>query len=286
MDIQRIPAQTVLSDCVSVCKLDGLDVIRIIHPKASAAVSLFGGHLLSFQPTGKKEVLWMSKNADLSGINAIRGGVPVCWPWFGKAAEPSHGFARTRQWKLNEHRENNDGVILSLTLQDSIETRAIWPHAFHLELLIEITETLKINLISTNTDDSNIHIGGALHTYLNVRNIEQIAISGLGSEYIEQGKKHLGADKVLFKQEVDRIYTHAEKTVVIEEPHQDTLKISNSGHNSVVVWNPWASLCASMPDMIPDGYMTMVCVESCVYNRSIALHPGEKHTLSTEISNQ
>lgn len=287
MNVKQQSTQTVLSDYITVEKLDDIKVIRITHPKATAVVSLFGGQVLSFQPTGKKETIWISDNADFSGNKALRGGIPICWPWFGKAAEPSHGFVRTRQWTLHQHRENNHGVILSLTLQDCAETRVIWPHAFHLELLIDISDTLTVSLISTNTGATPIQIGGALHSYFNVSEISHVAVSGLGNEYLERDEKHICSKKVQFDQEVDRIYTHPEETVVIDDPEQpNNIKISNSGHNAVILWNPWSFLSTSMADMTDDGYRSMVCIESCIYDRSITLHPDERHILSTTISHQ
>ncbi|KXF79968.1 D-hexose-6-phosphate mutarotase [Enterovibrio coralii] len=287
MDVKQLPTTAVLSDFVTVCELDGLKVVRVIHPKATAAISLFGAHVLSFQPAGKKDLIWMSEKADFSGTKAIRGGIPVCWPWFGKAAEPSHGFARNSIWTLNEHRENEEGVIISLTLEDSAETRAIWPHAFHAELLIEVTDTLKVSLVSTNTGESDIVIGGALHTYLNIGDVTETIVSELGNEFIEAGERKPSTGNTGFDQEVDRIYPHAAETVVIEDPaYQRRMTVTNSGNNAVVVWNPWEALSISMGDMADDSYKTMVCVESTVYDRSVTLAAGEKHTLTTLIACQ
>ncbi|MBV7297535.1 D-hexose-6-phosphate mutarotase [Enterovibrio paralichthyis] len=285
MDVKQLPTLAVLSDCVTVCQLDGLSVVRVIHPKATAAVSLFGAHVLSFEPAGKKDTIWMSEKADFSGNKALRGGIPVCWPWFGKAAEPSHGFARNAIWTLKEHRENENGVILSLTLEDSAETRNIWPHAFHAEVQIEVGETLQVRLITTNTDDKAMQIGGALHTYLNIGDINQTKVTNLGNEFIAAGVRQPSPGVATFAEEVDRIYLHADDTVVVEDAaSQRRLNVTNAGHNAVVVWNPWEALAASMADMADDGYQTMVCVESAVYDRSVTLQPGEKHTLSTTIS--
>lgn len=287
MNMQELTTLNALSDHVSVCEIDSVKVIRIHHPKATAMISLFGGHLLSFQPTGKKETIWLSEKADFSGKNAIRGGIPVCWPWFGKAAIPSHGFARTSIWKLNDHRENDHGVILSFLLEDTEETRAIWPHRFHLNLVFEITDTLVVTLITTNTNETPITIGGALHTYLQIGNIRDIKVTGLGKEYIEENQHKTGPEEVTFNQEIDRIYTNTEKNILIEDASfQRQLKVSNSGENGTVLWNPWSILSKQMSDMPDDGYQTMVCVESTVYDQSVLLEPGCQHRLSTTLSSQ
>lgn len=285
MDMKTFTTINALSDHVIVCEIDGIKVLHITHPKAKATISLFGGHLLSFQPTGKKETIWMSEKADFSGKNPLRGGIPICWPWFGKAALPSHGFARTSLWTLSEHRENDHGVMVRLSLNDTEETRAIWPHSFHVDVVFEITDTLNVHLISTNTNDIPIEIGGALHTYLNIGNIRDIKISGLGQKYAEKGECKTGADTVSFEQEIDRIYTNAEENILIEDPSLERqLKISNTGHNGVVLWNPWSIISTQIQDMPDDGYQTMVCVESCIYDRSVLLEPGCQHILSTCIS--
>ncbi len=285
MNIHHLPTVSVLSDYVSVCQLDNLRVIRVIHPKATALISLFGGHIISFQPAGKNDLLWMSTKADLSGQTALRGGIPVCWPWFGKAENPSHGFARTSEWSLHEHRENDDGVIVSLTLESDENTLAIWPHAFHLTLQIEITDRLNLSLITTNTGKSAFNYGGALHTYLNIDDITKTRIEGVGAQYISLGEAYTQPNAVTFSEEVDRIYTQAEpSTNIFQQSTDDIICVENKGNNAVVVWNPWKEIAKNMADMPDDGYQTMVCVESCIHDRSVEVLPDQSHCLSTEIS--
>ncbi len=285
MNIHHLPTVSVLSDYVSICELDNLRVIRVIHPKATALISLFGGHVISFQPAGKHDLLWMSTKADLSGQTALRGGIPVCWPWFGKAENPSHGFARTSEWSLQEHRENDDGVIVSLTLKSNEETLAIWPHAFHLVLQIEITERLNVSLITTNKDDKAFNYGGALHTYINIDDIIKTRIEGVGEQYLSMGEVYTQQNAVTFTEEVDRIYIQAEpSTKIFQQSTDEIIYIENTGNNAVVVWNPWKEIAKNMADMPDDGYQTMVCVESCIHDRSVEVLPNQSHCLSTEIS--
>ncbi len=274
-----------LSDYVSVSEQGGIKIIQIKHPKVSASISLFGAHLLHFQPKGQEDFIWMSEKADFSGKTPLRGGIPLCWPWFGKSSLPSHGFARNAIWTLKEHRENENGVILSMTLEDSPHTREIWPHAFHLEAQFEITEDLKVSLISSNTDQVPYEIGGALHTYLNIGNIRNIEISGLGKEYLERGLPKTSLENIIFNQEIDRIYTQADNEIILDDKEfKRQIKITNAGHNAVVLWNPDATLSQQMQDMADESYKTMVCLESCIHDRSVLLQPGQKHTLSTRLS--
>lgn len=285
MDFSSLIAKSTLSDHISLCELDGITLIRVLHPKATAAISLFGGQILSFKPAEQADLLWMSTKTDYSGNTPLRGGIPLCWPWFGKAAVPSHGFARTSIWTLDKHSENEDGVIIHLTLSDTNHTKAIWDHSFKLELVIEITQSLSVKLITTNTGEAPFSYGGALHTYLTVGDIDRTKLSQLGTSYIEKNTTHSANGVTDITQEVDRIYTQANKKIIVkDETLEREINVTNEGNSSVVVWNPWALLCQSMQDMDDTSYQTMVCVESCLHEQSITLAPKESHTLSTHLS--
>ena len=282
--IQNIKLSHAISDFISVGELSDLAVLVVRHPKATAVVSLFGGHVLSFQPTHAHDLLWLSQNADLSGTTAIRGGIPVCWPWFGKAELPSHGFARTAHWTLKEHRENEDGVIIHLELTSDTATKAIWNYDFRLTLQVEISDSLKVTLITENTGDQAFNYGGALHSYLSTSDIRQTEVSKLGTHFISAGQNFDGNDTVTFNQEIDRIYTQPSPIVTVHDQHTGhEACVGNAGHNAVVVWNPWQALSESMGDMANDSYQTMVCVESCIYDRSVEVAPKQSHQFSTKI---
>ena len=288
MDFNTLPTVAALSDAVTICEYQGIKIVRINHAQAEAGISLHGGHLIWFKPQGEDDVIWLSEKAEFDTSKAIRGGIPVCWPWFGKAATPSHGFARNSMWTLHEHRENEHGVIVALTLSDSEQTRAIWPHKFHNMLTFEIGKTLKVSLTSTNTDESEWRFSGALHTYFNVEDIRHTQISQMGAEYQDstQAEKLCHGGKLLnFDSEVDRVYTQPEPTVIIHDQQKRQIAVTNGGHNAAVIWNPWQALSESMADMADNSYETMVCVESTIHNsQSITLAPGESHTLTTEVA--
>jgi len=288
MDLRNLSTISVLSDAVTVCDYQGIKVVRVIHELAEAGISLHGGHLIWFKPTGSDDIIWLSEKAEFDTTKAIRGGIPVCWPWFGKAATPSHGFARTSEWTLHQHRENEQGVIVSLTLEDTNATRAIWPHRFHNQITFEIGRELKVSLISTNTDDHAWSFSGALHTYFNIATINDLEITGMGETYLDstQGNQMFaGGDTLTFNTETDRVYTSPTNPVVIhDKPHQRKILVTNQGHDAAVIWNPWQMLSMSMADMADDSFETMVCVESAIHEQAITLLPGESHTLSTQIS--
>ncbi len=285
MDFSSLSATNTLSDSISLCELDGITLVRVHHPKASAAISLFGGQILSFKPANSADILWMSTKTDYSGNTPLRGGIPLCWPWFGKVASPSHGFARTSIWTLSHHSESEKGVIIHLSLNDSKESKAIWDHSFKLELVIEMTDTLSVKLITTNTGKTSFSFGGALHTYLTVGDIERTKICQLGASYIEKNNCFSANGVTDINQEVDRIYTQPDNTIIVKDKSfEREIKVTNEGNTSVVVWNPWISLCQSMQDMDEGSYQTMICVESCIHEQSITLAPKGSHTLSTHLS--
>ncbi len=294
MDLKNLPALTVLSDNVTIVEVDHVKVVRIIHDKATAGISLHGGHVLSFQPQGQEDLIWMSDNANLDGKTALRGGIPVCWPWFGGVAEPGHGFARISEWKLAEHRENEQGVIVVLELEQSPETLSIWPYKFKNRLYVEIGDDLKVSLEINNTDEKAWEFSGALHTYLNVGDVTQISTTGMGAEYIDKlqdSKVCNGGETLQLTDTIDRIYTAPDANITVTDPVlKRTLVIENSGHNSAVLWNPWSQGSTAMADMPDDGYKTMFCVESTVFAPDISsgqtLKPNEQHVLATIISAQ
>lgn len=294
MDLSTLPALAVLSDNVTIVEHEGVKLVRVIHDKANAAISLFGGHVVSFQPQGQEDLIWMSQQAKFDGKTALRGGIPVCWPWFGRIAAPAHGFARSSEWQLVEHRESEAGVIVSLGLKPSEETLAVWPHQFDARLNVEIGDELKVTLDVKNTDSQPWTFSGALHTYLNVGNIHNTTTTGMGAEYIDSlqgGKICQGGSELVLTDTIDRVYTQPEAQIYIADKKLDrTLTVENHGHNSAVLWNPWAEGAASMGDMQDDGYLTMLCVESTLHAPSLeagkTLRPGENHQLITVIAAQ
>ncbi|HHF2971264.1 TPA: D-hexose-6-phosphate mutarotase [Vibrio diabolicus] len=294
MDLKTLPALTVLSDNVTVVEIDQVKVVRVIHEKATAGISLHGGHVVSFTPAGHEDLIWMSEKAIFDGKKALRGGIPVCWPWFGRIAAPAHGFARTAEWELVEHRENDNGVIVELALFPTEEIHDIWPHMFDARLVVEVGDELKVTLKVMNIDDEAWTFSGALHTYLNVGDIKQAQTTGMGAEYIDSLKADAvcqGGDVLQLTDTIDRVYTQPEAKILVKDPELNrTLSVENHGHNSAVLWNPWAEGAQGMADMADDGYQTMLCVESTVHAPRIeqgkTLQPGETHELVTVISVQ
>jgi len=257
-----LPVLEQITPVISQRKIDELPIIVVTHPKCRAAVALQGAHLLAWQPEGKEPVLWLSSESAYKTGVAIRGGVPICWPWFGPAGKPAHGFARNLPWELTSHSEDANGVELLLTLKDSAETREVWPHAFTLTARFTLGETCHIELESTGDFETT----SALHAYFNIGDIDKVAVSGLGNHFIDKvnaGKPSEQQGDLTFRGQTDRIFTQPEATsLIVDAALNRTLVIEHHHNCDVVAWNPGAELSVSMKDMADDSYKTMVCVET------------------------
>ncbi|QLX25779.1 D-hexose-6-phosphate mutarotase [Citrobacter freundii] len=264
--IFALPIIEQISPVLSRRQLDELEVVVVDHPQVKASFALQGAHLLSWKPTGEDEVLWLSNNTPFKTGVALRGGVPICWPWFGPAAQPglpSHGFARNLPWTLKAHNEDDNGVVLTFELQSSAETSQLWPHEFTLLARFKVGATCEIELEAHGEFETT----SALHTYFNVGDIAAVKVSGLGDRLIDKvndAKEDVLADGIqTFPDRTDRVYLNPEACSVI---HDDSLNrnidVVHHHHLNVVGWNPGPALSVSMGDMPDDGYKTFVCVET------------------------
>lgn len=267
--IFALPVIEQITPVLSRRQLDELEVIVIDHPQVRASVALQGAHLLSWKPAGEEEVLWLSNNTPFQHGKALRGGVPICWPWFGPAEQeglPAHGFARNLPWTLSAHNEDANGVSLTFELQSNDETRKLWPHDFTLYARYKLGKTCEMELEAHGEFEAT----SALHTYFNVGDIADVKVSGLGNEYIDKvlgGEKGALTDGVqTFPDRTDRLYLAAEDCSVIHDASlKRTIDVVHHHQSNVVGWNPGPALSISMGDMPDDGYKTFVCVETaCV----------------------
>ena len=247
-------------------------LIDIDNGSATATISLYGGQVLAFQPKGEPEpLLFLSDNAYYQTGKAIKGGVPVCWPWFGPDPEdkgrPSHGFVRNRLWRVVKTETIGDTTTVVLGVSASEETQAIWPYSFDLTIEISVGSSLSIALITRNTGDRPFRITQALHTYFTVGDISQVAVVGLdGADYIDKvdgGAQKSQSGHVTVNQEVDRIYLDVPPELVIEDGALGRkVHVTSSGSKTAVVWNPWSEISAKSGDLTEDAYQSMICVET------------------------
>lgn len=259
--IFTLPVQEQITPYISQRQIGELPVVVVNHPKVRAAVTLQGAHLLTWQPSGEKPVLWLSSETAFKNGVAIRGGIPICWPWFGPAGQPAHGFARNLPWTLTAHDEDESGVILTFTLEQSAESKKHWPHDFCLIARFKLGEVCEMELES----HGEYEYTAALHTYFNIGDITQIDVSGLGSPYIDKVNPGTGEQQgnLTFATRTDRIYTKPEPfSIITDKALQRVIEVHHHNNTDVVAWNPWSELSVSMADMPNDGYKTMICVET------------------------
>ena len=247
------------------------DILHIDHPLCTATILFQGAQLIRWIPSGTSDVLWSGDISHYVNGKAFRGGVPICWPWFGKAFSPAHGFARLMSWELISRDDSEDGVHLEFRLSDSPKTREIWPHPFTLSLQMHLGTTCEIHL----NIDAPVPTTGALHTYLATSDIAHSSITGLGECYIDslQENAHLTTTESTLQihSEVDRIYTQPQSENILTTLEK-TLRLIHQGHSDVVVWNPWIERSAEIADMDTNDYRQMVCIETARITQ-----PFDKH---------
>lgn len=252
-----------------------LPIIHLRNPHAVARISLYGAQILSYRPhDAAQDLMFLSEKALYQKGKAIRGGAPLCWPWFGadpdNRGRPSHGFARTSMWELittETYHENTTRIVLQLN--DSDDTLAIWPHRFKLELEIIVGKTLELKLTTLNLNDHPLTISQAIHTYFAIGDIEQTSVQRLENcSYIDKSKlgnntRHTQTGAITIQQEVDRIYLNTPNTIRIHDSQwQRNIDIHSAGSQSTVVWNPWIDIAASMADLNDNDYQRFICVET------------------------
>lgn len=262
-----------IPDCLSFGAGPGdLPTAQIDNDHASAQVCLLGGHVLAFQPKGETPVLWMSERSRFEVGQAIRGGIPICWPWFAghptDRDKPGHGFVRTRLWSVEESSTLADGSTqIELGIKSDAETHALWPHDFVLRLRVNVGKRLTVTLISQNPADQPYTYTGALHSYFHIGQAEEIAIHGLaGRAYLDKTagfERRQQEGPVQISGPTDRIYLDTDAECIIDDPSlQRRIHIAKKGSHTTVVWNPGQAGAVRMPDLADDAYASMVCVET------------------------
>ena len=270
----------------------GWPVAEITTPLASARVALHGAHVLSWQPAGQQPVIWVSKAAFFEPGKPVRGGVPVCWPWFGAVpGKTLHGFVRTLVWQVRAAELDATGqLVLRLGLTDDANTRAVWDHAFDLELAVTVGRTLTLALTTRNTGDAPLNITQALHSYFCTDDITQTTVQGLdGTRYLDKVQNFAVCQQsgdVSFTGETDRIYTDTTADSLIQDgAGRRSIRISKQGSASTVVWNPWVEKEKTMADMAPGEHRQFLCVETCNAGPdAVTIAPAMTHTLAATIS--
>lgn len=263
-----------------------------------------GAQVLSYTPAGGRPLIWLSEDAAFTRGQSVRGGVPVCWPWFGDLARnpaevqamrqadtppPAHGEVRARDWQLLNIADEDDGVSIEFILDAAEDGLPGWPHALELKLAVRLDARLSINLVTTNLGREPVAFSQALHSYFAVGDIHQVSVEGLeGRRYIEtlanwQERRQQGA--LRFTGETDRIYLDLPPTLSIVDPAwQRRIVLQASGSDSAVLWNPWIDKAARLSQFADDAWQRMLCIETAnVMDDCIILAPEATHEMGVSI---
>ena len=289
--IQEINKRFGLSDkLVFTSAANDQPIAQISTGLCTAKITLQGAQVFSWVPVGEQPVIWLSEQAVFAPAKSLRGGIPVCWPWFGAHGSrkdvPAHGYARTVKWSVRETKLLEDGSIsLVFVLDTDAKQRDMWPHDCELQLQMTIGNSLDLSLVTINTGKQSFTISEALHTYFAVGDVRQVQIQGLdNTDYLDKvdgftQKRQRGA--ITISNEVDRVYVDTESECVIEDASwQRRIHIRKRGSRSTVVWNPWQEKADAMGDLGTQGYLSMLCVESAnAMHNAIDIAAGERHAM-------
>lgn len=273
----------------------GLERLALHASASEALVYLHGAHVAHYQPRGARPVLWVSRESRYESGKPIRGGVPICFPWFGPKAgapdAPLHGFARIRPWTLRSVAPAADGALrASLELVSDASTRALFPHDLRVSLELVVGAALGLTLTVRNEGPSPFAYEEALHSYFAVADARACRIHGLeDAGFVDKtaGGARRPAERtpIAIAGETDRVYTGTQATVSIEDPGlARRIRIAKTGSRTTVVWNPWVAKAKAMPDFGDDEWPGMVCVETAnALDDAVTLAPGDFHATTVTI---
>ncbi|NNC87874.1 MAG: D-hexose-6-phosphate mutarotase [Akkermansiaceae bacterium] len=270
----------------------GFPVIKIKTPQATAEIALHGAQVLGWQPEGAEPVLFTSLKAVFEEGTAIRGGIPICWPWFGAhpddASMPSHGFARTRFWELTSAGMEGQDAVLVFKLPVTDETRAMFPHEFELTATIQVGMQLGVALKTRNLGEKSFRIGGALHTYFRVGDITRTQVDGVkGATFVDMlagPDEQEMTEQLKIDGEIDVIYQSMSSLLLRDLSMHRAIFVDKFGSRSTVVWNPWKEKSKELKDLPNNAYKEFVCVEVANAGKDRpTVRPNMSHTLRATI---
>jgi len=301
MSIELLNNNFAISSYLSFRQIDtGVTLIDVDTAQATATISLMGGQVLNWHPKSQVEpVLWVSKLAQYVPGKAIRGGVPICWPWFGAHPSdsrlPGHGFARVAPWEVASTIVDSSGVVdIELILAESDvvakSCSSDWPASVSLSARIRIGEELEVSITTMNKSDQDVRFTEGLHTYFHVSDIENVRVLGLEEcnyvDLTDGNQRRQQSGPIVFSGELGRIFVNCEKKSVIEDRELGrAIHVVGAGSKSIAVWNPWLETASKMSDLGSVGWRSMVCVETAnALENTILIQKGQHQTMSVNYS--
>lgn len=272
----------------------GLPLVKISTPAAGGEMYLHGGHVTSWKPAGQQEVLFVSAHSLWADGHAIRGGVPICFPWFGDKADdphaPAHGFVRTKSWQLESIEQVGDAVTVSMFTASDESTKPWWPADFRLVHRATFGPELALELVMTNTGSTSLHFEEAMHAYHRVGDATQARVSGLdGVSYLDKTdsyRKRTQQGDVVIESETDRVYLNTRHPLALRDPvlHR-RIQVTKENSLTTVVWNPWVQGARKLADLGEEQWKQMLCIETCnVGDFAVELAPGQQHRMKATVT--
>ena len=272
----------------------GLPKVRITSRAAVGEMYLHGAHVTSWKPAGREEILFLSSQSRWEHDRAIRGGIPICFPWFGNKADepkaPAHGFVRTKAWQLESIAQVGDGAVVSMFTESDEDTKRWWPADFRAVYRVTFASELGLELVVTNTGTTSLRFEEALHAYHRVGNVLKTRLAGLsGITYIDKtdsNRKKTQQGEIAIVSETDRVYLDTNNAIEMEDPVlRRRTHVAKENSRTTVVWNPWVQKAQSLADFADDEWMQMICIEtSNVSDFAVHLAPGQTHTMKALVT--
>ena len=264
--------------------------VQITSSLCEAEMYLHGAQVTSWKPAGSDEVLFLSGKSRWTDGQAIRGGIPICFPWFRAKANdsqaPAHGFARTKTWRLESILEEDGAVVVSMVTESDEHTRHWWPREFRLVHRATFGSHLKLELVCTNTGTTPLRFEEALHTYNYVADVQQVSLQGLDTvrflDNTDSNKEKAQRGDVAFASQTDNAYLNTRDSVELSDPSQRRrIRLDKSNSLTTVVWNPWREKASEMWDLGKGEWTQFLCVEaSNILDAAVNLAPGQEHRMT------
>ena len=272
----------------------GSPKVAVTTATAAGEIYLHGGQVTSWTPAGQRDVLFVSGASRWEPGRAIRGGIPVCFPWFGNKAgdpnAPAHGFVRSKAWTLESIAQAEAGVVVSVATESDAQTRTQWPFDFKLLLRTTFGVSLKLELVMTNTGSVPLTFEEALHTYYAIGDAATVRVAGLdGTHYLDKvdgGRERVQGGDITIVAETDRVYIDTTRSVDIDDPTLGRrIRVDKAHSRSTIVWNPWIEKARAMADLHDDDWTRLVCVETAnVQPHAVSLAAGEQQVMTLTVS--
>jgi glucose-6-phosphate 1-epimerase len=272
----------------------GLSRIQITGSRAEGEMYLHGAQVTSWKPAGNEEVLFLSTKSRWQAGQAIRGGIPICFPWFRAKADdpkaPAHGFVRTKSWQLESIVEDKSGVCVSMSTNGDEQTRRWWPAHFRLVHRVVFGPELTLEITCTNTGKTDLHFEEALHTYNRVSDVANVRLQGLDAvqflDNTDSNRAKVQHGDATIASATDNAFVGTQNDVDLIDPElRRRIRLMKTNSLSTVVWNPWTEGAARLGDLSDGEWTQFLCVEAAnILAASVSLAPGENHKMTAVLS--